>query len=126
MQHLSHLRFSTAARLAVLVVLAASGAAFASTPAAWSDHDKEVAATCAKASGLKDAQPVGTPMAYDDRVGFTALLIQGRYPQPHMKNRVGRELCLFDRETREAAVIEADQLGLRSTTPATTPAPAKK
>ncbi|MES2414012.1 MAG: hypothetical protein V4614_09435 [Pseudomonadota bacterium] len=105
----------------------------ASSPAAWSEHDKEVAATCAKVSGLKGAQASGKPMAYDDRVGITALLIQGRYPQPHMKNRVGRELCLFDRETREAVVIEADQLGLRSTTAApaalvmpASPAAAKK
>lgn len=112
--------------IAALAVTASSGLAIASSPAAWSEHDKEVAATCAKASGLKDAQAVGKPMVYSDRVGLTALLIQGRYPQPHMKNRVGRELCLFDRETREAAVTEADQIGLRATPSASTPAPAKK
>jgi hypothetical protein len=125
MQHHSYTPFLKAAFVAMA---AASGLALASSPAAWSEHDREVAATCAKASGLKDAQAVGTPMAYSDRVGLTALLIQGRYPQPHMKNRVGRELCLFDRETREAAVTEADQIGLRSAAPATgtTPAPAKK
>lgn len=67
-------------------------------------------------------------MAYEDRVGLTALLIQGRYPQAHMQNRIGRELCLFDRETREAAVTEADQIGLRNALPAgaTLPAPAPK
>lgn len=123
MKHIWRIRFFSASAAAGL---AFCGAAFASTPAAWSDHDKEVAATCAKASGLKDAQPVSTPMAYDDRVGFTVLLIQGRYPQPHMKNRAGRELCLFDRQTKDAAVIEADQLGLRSAAPAPAPAPAKK
>ncbi|MES2281863.1 MAG: hypothetical protein V4542_10665 [Pseudomonadota bacterium] len=116
----------TFARFALVAMSAAGGLAFASSPAAWSEHDREVAAACAKASGLKDAQAVGQPMAYDDRVGITALLIQGRYPQPHMKNRVGRELCLFDRETREAAVTEADQIGLRAAALAATPAPAKK
>ena len=107
---------------------AASGFVLASSPAAWPEHDKEVATSCAKASGLKDAQAIGKPMVYSDRVGFTALLIQGRYPQPHMKNRVGRELCLFNRENRQAAVTEADQITqltrTRSAPPA--PAPAKK
>ncbi len=116
------------AKSALVAMTAAGSLAFASSPASWSEHDREVAATCAKASGLKDAQAVGQPMAYDDRVGITALLIQGRYPQAHMKNRIGRELCLFDRETREAAVTEADQIGLRAPAPppATTTAPAKK
>jgi hypothetical protein len=94
-----------------------AGAAQASSPAAWSAHDKEVAAACVKASGLKDAKPAGQPMAYDDSVGMTALLVAGRYPQPHMKNRPGRVLCLFDRKKREAVVTEADQVTLA---PATT------
>lgn len=125
MQKHSYIHF---AKFALVAMTATGSLAFASSPAAWSEHNKEVAATCAKASGLKDAQAVGQPMAYDDRVGITALLIQGRYPQAHMKNRIGRELCLFDRETREAAVTEADQIGLRapSPAPATTTAPAKK
>ena len=116
----SYLRFL---KPAVLAMTAASGFVLASSPAAWSEHDRDVAATCAKASGLKDAQAIGKPMVYSDRVGFTALLIQGRYPQPHMKNRVGRELCLFNRETREAAVTEADQLNQRTKTRSSTSAP---
>lgn len=100
----------TTAILLAAVLLA--GAAQASSPAAWSAHDKEVAAACVKASGLKGAKPAGQPMAYDDGVGMTALLVAGRYPQPHMKNRAGRVLCLFDRKKREAVTIEADQLSL--------------
>ncbi|WP_411885517.1 hypothetical protein [Polaromonas sp. YR568] len=98
----------------VLLLTAAllAGAAQASSPAAWSAHDKEVAAACVKASGLKDAKPAGQPMAYDDGVGMTALLVAGHYPQPHMKNRAGRVLCLFDRKKREAVVTEADQITL--------------
>ena len=30
-----------------------------------------------------------------ERAYRIALLLQGRYPQKHMKNRLGRELCLF-------------------------------
>ena len=89
-----------------------AGAAQASSPDAWSAHDKEVAAACVKASGLKNAKPAGQPMAYDDSVGMTALLVAGRYPQAHMKNRPGRVLCLFDRKKREAVVTEADQITL--------------
>ncbi len=122
MQKHSYIHF---AKFALVAMTATGSLAVASSPAAWSEHDREVAATCAKASGLNDAQPVGQPMVYEDRVGLTALLIQGRYPQPHMKNRIGRELCLFDRETREAAVTEADQIGLRNAAPVPA-APAKK
>ena len=119
-------RYMRFLKSAVVAVAATGGFALASSPDAWSEHDKEVAATCAKTSGLADAQAIGKPMVYDDRVGITAILVQGRYPQPHMKNRIGQELCLFDRQTREAVVTEADQLGLRAVTPAAKTAPAKK
>ena len=91
-----------------------SGSALASSPAAWTAHDKEVAASCVKSSGLKNAKAMGRPMAYDDSTGMTALVIAGRYPQPHMKNRSGRVLCLFDRKKRESVVTEADQLSVTS------------
>ena len=84
--------------------------AMASSPAAWSAHDREVAESCSKASGLKNAVATGKPIVFDDRVGVTALLVSGRYPQPHMKNQLGRVLCLFDRKSREATVSPADQL----------------
>jgi hypothetical protein len=64
-------------------------------------------------------------MVYDDRVGLTALLVSGRYPQPHLKNRAGRVLCLFDRKKREAFVTDADQLSI-SATRASTAASARK
>ena len=105
-------------RLACLLVIGAltSGASMASSPAAWSEHDKDVAASCVKASGLKNAQAAGQPMVYDDRLGLTALVIRGRYPQAHMKNRTGQVLCLFNRTTRDVFVTEADQLSVRHST----------
>ena len=81
-----------------------------SSPAAWSAHNREVAEACTKASGLKNAAVSGEPIVFDDSVGMTALLVSGRYPQPHMKNQAGRVLCLFDRKTREAKITPADQL----------------
>ena len=104
-----------------LMAMAWTGLAAASSPAAWSAHDKEVAKSCIKASGLKNARTAGQAMAFGDRTAITALLVSGRYPQPHMKNRSGRELCLFNRKTRQAVVTPADQLS--ATAPA---APSRK
>lgn len=41
---------------------------------------------------------------------LVCLLLQGRYPQPHMQGRQGRELCLYRRATGKASVSEADAL----------------
>ena len=82
----------------------------ASTPSAWKDDDQRLTQACVAASGLKDVKPVGRPIAYDDRVPVTALVLAGRYPQKHMKNRPGRELCVWDRKAHKAYVSEADQL----------------
>ncbi|MNF06269.1 hypothetical protein D3C80_2061870 [compost metagenome] len=49
-------------------------------------------------------------MLFDDRLGLTALLLEGRYPQPHMKNQRGRELCLYERKSHKAHIAEADTL----------------
>lgn len=100
--------FSKGFMLASGVLLAVT--AQASTPSAWRDHDRRLTQACIAASGLKDAKPVGAPIAYDDRVPVTALVLAGRYPQKHMNNRPGRELCVWDRKAGKAYVSEADQL----------------
>ncbi len=97
----------------VFVVLAGTSVAFAahgSSPAAWKDYNKRLTNACVAASGLKDVKPVGGPIQYDDRVPVTALVLAGRYPQKHMNNRPGRELCVWDRKAEKAYVSEADQL----------------
>jgi hypothetical protein len=96
----------------LLMAASVAGMAVATSPAAWSAHDSEVAAHCVQASGLKNARAAGLPMVYDDRLGLTALLVSGHYPQAHMKNRPGRVLCLFDRRKREAFVTYAEQLSI--------------
>ena len=96
--------------LFVFSAINCAGTAMASSPSSWSAHDKEVAESCSKASGLNNAVATGKPIVFDDRVGVTALLVTGRYPQPHMKNQPGRVLCLFDRKTREANTTPVDQL----------------
>jgi len=84
--------------------------AHASAPSAWKDYDQRVTQACVKASGLAGAKPVGGLVKYDDRVPVTALVLEGRYPQKHMKNAKGRELCVWDRKAEKAYVSEADQL----------------
>lgn len=93
-----------------VLVTAAAGSAAASTPQAWSAYDAEVLKACAAASLLKNPHAAGERVDFDDATGYSALLLAGTYPQPHMKNQPGRELCLFDRRTRTAVIAEADGL----------------
>jgi hypothetical protein len=80
----------------------------ASSPEAWAAHRTEVVAKCSQASGLRNARLMGRLIEYDDSVGFTAALIVGTYPQPHMKGQPGKSLCLFDKRSRTAQAAPAD------------------
>ncbi|KAA5970197.1 hypothetical protein [Pantoea sp. M_9] len=84
--------------------------AHASGEAAWQQNEQQGRQACLLASTLAQAKIVGKPVQFDDRAGYDALLLQGRYPQKHMKNRTGRELCLYHRQSGRAVVSEADQL----------------
>lgn len=84
--------------------------AAASSEAAWASGDKALQTACLKASGLKGAKAAGNIIHYGDDVGYSALLITGRYPQPFMHNKVGKALCLYQRATKKAVVQEADEL----------------
>ncbi len=94
----------------LVCLLLGSAPAWASTAEAWQAHDAMVRAACLKASGLRQVRAVGQVLPFDDEVGYSALLLQGRYPQPHMQGRQGRELCLYRRATGKASVSEADAL----------------
>lgn len=78
----------------------------ASSPKAWEQHNQEVIKKCSQASELKEAKPVGKSILFSDDVGYDGLLIKGRYPQPHMKNKETQVLCLFNRKTRKAYIGE--------------------
>lgn len=79
---------------------------FASSEQAWKKHDQDIKLACVKASQLKNAKPASNVMLFDDRVGYSALLIQGQYPQAHMKNKTGQELCLWNKTTKKAYLSE--------------------
>lgn len=97
-------------RLALSLLCLIAPLAHASSPDAWAAYDKAVLASCTKASGLKNAKPVGNAAQFDDRVGYTALLLQGQYPQKHMKGQQGTELCLYNKKSKTAFVTEWDSI----------------
>jgi hypothetical protein len=96
--------------LILLCLTALAPQAHASSPDAWATYDKAVLTSCTKASGLKDANPVGNAAQFDDRVGYTALLLHGQYPQKHMKGAQGTELCLYNKKSKTAYVTEWDSI----------------
>ncbi|GFM60929.1 hypothetical protein PSCICG_20890 [Pseudomonas cichorii] len=96
-----------------IILWAMVGQASAATPQAWTALDKAMLDSCLKASQLKDSKPVGGNALFDDRIGYSALLLQGRYPQKHMNNRKGTELCLYNRKSRQASVTEWDSIPLK-------------
>lgn len=83
-----------------------SGAAHASSTQAWNDQRQHMLKACLKDSQFKQAHALGKPAEFDDQVGYSALLIEGVYPQKHMNNATGTELCLYDRQRQQAFVTE--------------------
>lgn len=97
--------------LSILGFVASSvitSATFASSEQAWKKHDQDIKSACIKASQLKNAKAVSNVILFDDRVGYSALLIQGQYPQAHMKNKTGQELCLWSKTSKKAYLSEAN------------------
>lgn len=99
-----------ASALIFISLTALAAQAQASSPSEWAAHDKAVLASCTKASGLKNVKALGNPALFDDKVGYTAVLLRGNYPQAHMKNQAGTELCLYNRKSKTAAVTEWDSV----------------
>ncbi|MFZ9311573.1 MAG: hypothetical protein ACO24O_08745 [Arenimonas sp.] len=94
--------------LSLLMASAVPAIASASSPSALSTYQKEVVSKCGTASGLKSPKLVGDVVEYDDSIGYSAALISGTYPQPHMRNAPGHSLCLFNKRSRKAAAAPAD------------------
>lgn len=93
-------------RYILLACAMASGLAQASSSQAWNEYRQQMLKDCLAASQLKDAHARGKPAEFDDRVGYSVLLIEGVYPQKHMKRATGTELCLYDRAHKQAFVSE--------------------
>lgn len=96
--------------LIVFTVAITAFNAAASSEAAWASGDKALQAACLKASALKGAKAAGSIIHYGDDVGYSALLLSGRYRQAFMHNQPGKELCLYQRATKKAVIQDADEL----------------
>ncbi|BBR55706.1 MULTISPECIES: hypothetical protein [Pseudomonas] len=90
----------------LIACVLASGMAQASSSQAWNEQRQQMLKGCLAASQLKDAHARGKPAEFDDQVGYSVLLIEGIYPQKHMQQRTGTELCLYDRQRHQAFVSE--------------------
>lgn len=91
---------------ALVFAAAVSGSASASSSDAWAEHEKAVAEACVAASGLKDAKPHTGLILFDDSVGYDAMVIEGEYPQEHMKGEHGAMLCLYNKAEAKAVASE--------------------
>lgn len=98
--------------LIVFGVMMCSSPSMASSDAAWKSHDLRVNTLCLAASKLEEPQAISQPLAYPDKIGYSALLIEGRIPKskPNLlalgDNNIRRELCLYQRKTRKVTVQE--------------------
>jgi ABC-type proline/glycine betaine transport system substrate-binding protein len=94
-------------RIAILTAaLMMTAPAFASSPDAWAEHDKEVADACIPLTGFKDAKIHTNIMTFSDDVGYTAVVIEGTYSEPHMNGAKGMMLCLYKRGAGLTEVTE--------------------
>jgi hypothetical protein len=88
--------FKSLFKLGLLIVIGSNITALklaASSPQAWEQNNKEAIAKCRQASGLKDANIGGKIILFGDDVGYDGLIIKGRYPQAHMKNKGEHLTC---------------------------------
>lgn len=96
--------------LSLIALAALACQARASSDEAWATLDRAVLESCTRASGLNHPQPVGKAAQFDDQLAYTALLLQGQYPQKQLRGQSGIELCLYNKRTRTAAVTEWDSI----------------
>jgi heat shock protein HslJ len=88
-----------------LLALSAAWPASAATPESWAKVDKASEAECLKAANLGGAT-AGPPVRYSDKFGIDARVIEGSWPQAHMKGAKARMLCLYNRKTKRVEVQE--------------------
>ena len=87
--------------IAAAVAIAATPAS-ASSPEAWAELFKRAQTACVKASDLRKPK-AGTPVDFSDKV---LVIVDGHYPQPHMKNAAARFVCLYGKSSRTAELRE--------------------
>src|SRR3546814_6121823 len=81
--------------------------AVAATPQAYEELDRTSSLACLRASGFRDAAYAPEPLRFSDRLGVDARLVTGTYAQSDMKGKQGMVLCLYDRKSKRAEVVDA-------------------
>lgn len=94
--------------LAVALAATMMATASASSPAAWTQHEKDTRQACATASGLKDPVVHAHAALFDDTVGMDARLVTGTWKPAHMKGAKATMLCLYDRKSRRATTQDIE------------------
>jgi heat shock protein HslJ len=98
------MRFSVPVMAATSLLMIAVPS-FAATPDNWAKVDAASQTACIKASGLSGAQ-AGPPTRYSDKFLIEARVVEGTWPQPHMKGAKARILCLYNRKSKRVEVQE--------------------
>lgn len=99
-------RYST---IGVAIAFAVAAPAFAATPDSWAKLDAASEAACIKVANLSGAK-VGPPIRYSDKTMVDVRVVEGAWPQPHMKGAKARMLCLYNRKTKRVEVQELAML----------------
>lgn len=89
----------------VLIALAISSPAVASSPAAWAALDSKSVAACTKAAAIDDAL-VGPAVRFSDSFGIDVREVSGVYRQKRMLGAKARMLCLIQRKTGRVEIQE--------------------
>jgi heat shock protein HslJ len=87
------------------ISLAIASPIHASTPDNWAKLDATTQAACAKASGLTSTT-VSPSVRFSDKLLVDARVIEGVWPQPHMKGARASMLCVYNRKTKHVEVQE--------------------
>jgi hypothetical protein len=77
----------------------------ASSDEAWDALIKEASAVCQMASELENPRVVWSNPAYERQA---ALIVTGKWPQTHMKGKVGYMLCLYDKQSAKVEIQEIE------------------
>lgn len=97
------MKFGSASIFVVAAMVASTAAALGSSSDKWAELMQRASAACVKASELKKAK-AGIPVDFSDKV---LVMVDGIWPQPHMKNAPARFACLYDKRTQKAETAEA-------------------
>lgn len=98
------MRYAVPTTFAAAVLLTAA-ASFASAPDKWAKVDAASENACLKAAGLNGAK-AGPPVRFSDNIMMDARVVEGTWPQPHMKGAKARMLCLYNRKNKRVEVQE--------------------